>query len=167
MKTREITGGGMMAAAVVVLLYLSVPLPSLTLTCAAFAGFLVMFVYLKWGVKSALLCYSAASFLSMLLLPRREAAVEFIFLFGLYPMFKTLVERIPSGLVCWTFKVIYCNGIVGITYLIARTFLTLPEDLVGNLLFTAVLLNVTFILYDIAFTKVIRILQIRYKKLLS
>lgn len=156
-----------MAAAIVVLLYLSVPFPSLTLTCAAFAGFLVMFVYLKWGLQAALLCYGAAGFLSLLILPMKEAAVEFLFLFGLYPMFKTMVERIPSRLVCWACKMLYCNGIVWATYWIAKTFFTLPSDLSTGLLLTAALLNVTFILYDIAFTKVMRVVRIRFRKLLS
>ena len=51
MKTKEITGGGLLAAAAVVMMALSVPFPSLTLTCAALAGFLVLFVMLKWGMK--------------------------------------------------------------------------------------------------------------------
>ncbi|NLT57618.1 MAG: hypothetical protein GXX99_01490 [Clostridiales bacterium] len=164
MRTSAVTGGGLMAAAIVVLMALSTPFPSLSLSCAAFSGFLIMFVYLKWGTGASLLCYIAASLLSLLFLPSREAAIEFIFLFGLYPMIKLRAERLPGTIACWACKMIYLNSIVVVTYFVARALIILPPELTDRLYLTLPVLNLTFVLYDIAFTRVIRIVTHRYQK---
>ena len=100
MKTKEITGGGLFAAAAVVVMLFSVPFPSLTLTCAALAGFLVLFVMLKWGMRPAVLCYITAGVLALVLVPQKETALEFLLFFGIYPMLKLRMERHPSPVAC-------------------------------------------------------------------
>ena len=166
MKTKEITGGGLLAAAAVVMMALSVPFPSLTLTCAALAGFLVLFVMLKWGMKPAALCYLTASILALLLISRKETAMEFFLFFGLYPMLKLRIERLTNVVLCWLLKLLFCNVMLAVGYGLCLVLGIPMGEMEGQIPLMLLTLNAIFLLYDVCFTRVMRTVMRRYYKLL-
>ena len=143
----------------------SVPFPSLTLTRAALAGFLVLFVMLKWGMKSAALCYLTASILALVLIPRKETALEFLLFFGVYPMLKLRVERHPSKAVCWACKLLFCNAMLAVGYGLCLLLGIPMEEMKQQMLLALLMLNAVFVLYDCCFTRVMRTVMRRYYKL--
>jgi len=165
MKTAAITGGGLMAAAAVVLMTLPHLFPSLTLTCAAMAGFLVLFVMMKWGVKPALLCYLTTGTLALLLLPQKETPLEFLLFFGLYPLVKRWLELHCRGAFCWLLKVLYFNVTLLLAYGLCLLLGIPMAELEGQLLWLAGGFNLVYLLYDVAFTRVMQLLLTRYRRL--
>ena len=165
LKTKEITGGGLFAAAAVAVMMASVPFPSFTLTCAALSSFLVLFVLLKWGATSAMLCYITASVLSILFLPRKETALEFLLFFWIYPLVKRAAERAFTGVICWTVKLVFCNGMLLLGYGICRLLGIPLDEFQGQLFLAVALFNLAFVLYDICFTSVMKTVLNRYYKL--
>ena len=165
MKTKEITGGGLFAAAAVVVMLFSVPFPSLTLTCAALAGFLVLFVMLKWGMRPAVLCYITAGVLALVLVPQKETALEFLLFFGIYPMLKLRMERHPSPVACWACKLLFCNVMLAVGYGLCLLLGIPMAEMGGQLPVMLLALNAVFVLYDCCFTRVMRTVMRRYRKL--
>ena len=166
MNTRELAGGGMMASAIVALLLISVPFPSLSLTCAGIAGLCVLFTLVRWNVRTATLCYITASVLSLLLLPRRDAAFEFMLLFGPYACVQELLfSRIKGTLLVWVCKAIYFNSLLAILIGSYRFLFAMPVVVVKELYFIVPLANVAFILWDIAFTKFLLHARKRYRSI--
>ena len=157
----------MMAAAIVTLLFLSVPFPTMSLACAALAGFMVMIVLVRWGSRAAMLCYITAAFLSMILLPRKDAAVEFLLIYGPYTCIRDgWFDRIKNKLVSWLYKMVYCNGVLFIYYSAARILLALPKAVMRELLFVVPLFNLAFVLLDISYTKYLRYARTHYARML-
>ncbi|MBQ2697152.1 MAG: hypothetical protein IJF59_00635 [Clostridia bacterium] len=164
-KTTAITGGGLMAAAAVVLMTLPHLFPSLTLTCAAMAGFLVLFVMMKWGVKPALLCYLTAGTLALLLLPQKETALEFLLFFGLYPLVKRWAELRVRGLLCWGVKFLYFNATLLLAWLLCGLLGIPLVEMEDQLWWFAGAFNLVYLLYDVSFTRVMQLLLTRYRRL--
>ena len=141
------------------------PFPSLTLTCAALAGFLVLFVMLKWGMRPAVLCYITASVLALVLVPQKETALEFLLFFGIYPMLKLRMERHPSPVACWACKLLFCNVMLAVGYGLCLLLGIPMEEMGGQLPVMLLALNAVFVLYDCCFTRVMRTVMRRYRKL--
>ncbi len=167
MSAREITGGAMMAAAAVVLMAVSVIFPTLSITCAAFSGFIIMFAYLKWGMKTALLSYATASILGILLLPNKEAAILFAVLFGQYPMIKAAIERKAGKLRAFTLKALYFNTDMLLVYYFVSGVLDLEIiERTVPLTFAFFFMNVVFLIYDYTFSPLMAVLRQRFFKFL-
>ncbi|MPM22240.1 hypothetical protein SDC9_68691 [bioreactor metagenome] len=167
MSAREITGGAMMAAAAVVLMAVSVVIPTLSITCAAFSGFIIMFAYLKWGMKTALVSYVTASILGILLLPNKEAAILFAVLYGQYPMIKAAIEQKSGKLRAFALKALYFNAdMLLIYYFVSGVlgFQIIEPNM--SLSFAFVFMNVIFLIYDYTFSPLMKILRQRFFKFL-
>ncbi|HWQ50435.1 MAG TPA: hypothetical protein VN369_01415 [Terriglobales bacterium] len=167
MSARELTGGAMAAAAAVVLMALSVVFPTLSISCAAFSGFIIMFAYLKWGMKTALTSYATASLLGIMLLPNKEAAILFAVLFGQYPMVKAAVEQKSGKLRAFTLKALYFNADMLLVYWFVSGVLGL-QILDPNMpaAFAFVFMNVIFLIYDYTFSPLMKVLRQRFFKFL-
>ena len=168
MNTREVTSGAMMAAAAVVLMSVSVIFPTLSITCAAFAGFIIMFVYLKWGMKTAVLSYITASLLGILLLANKEAAILFAVLFGQYPMVKATIERNSGKMRAFILKFLYFNADMIAVYYVVSVVLGL-QIIEQNIPIpvAAIFLNGLFLLYDFTFAPLMAVMRQRFFKFLG
>ncbi len=163
MTTRELTEGALASAAIVVMLAIPILFPTFSVTCAAFAGFIIMAMHMKWGMKTALLTYFSAALLSMLLISNKETPVLFLMLFGHYPVIKAVIERRSGPIRNYILKLLYFNLDVAIVYYVVDVlfnFPTMEEDI--PLWAALLLLNVVFLFYDYTFTPLMRVLTRRF-----
>ena len=148
--------GGLLAALSLVILWLSNLVPTGRMGVVALAGLVPAAGVISAGLSAGFLCYGAAGILGLILLPDKGCALLYVLFFGLYPMVKSLIERLrnlPLELVC---KLAFFNVIL-LIFLFGLSALFLP--LLPQMLQTPVPIfaagNVVFLIYDYGFSKLI------------
>lgn len=157
--------GGVFAALSLLLLYLAAVMPSGRIGMVAVAGLVPAAGVVSGGLAAGFLCYGAAGILALLLLPDKGCALLYVVFFGLYPMIKSLIERLRVLMAEIVLKLLFFNAVLALLLLCFSSFLLpmLPELLHGTLLIFAVG-NVVFLLYDYGFSKLITYYASRIRK---
>ena len=121
----------------------------------AVAGLMPAAAVISAGPAAGGLCWGGTSLLALILVPDKGCALLYLFFFGLYPVVKSLCERLPRWAELLA-KLIFFNGMLSVFwFLLGELFLPfLPEPLVGTGMVYAVG-NVAFLLYDFGFSKLI------------
>lgn len=148
--------GGVLAALSLVLLYISTLLPSGRIGMVAVAGLVPAAGVISGGLAAGFLCYGAAGLLGLLLLPDKGCALLYVIFFGLYPMIKSIIERLRKLPLELLLKLAFFNAVLAILLFGFSAFLLpfLPELLHSPLpIFLAG--NAAFLLYDYGFSKLI------------
>ncbi len=154
--------GGIVAALAVVLMFFTGVFPFATYALPALAGLLMVIIVIDFDFKWAVSVYLVVSILSLLLTPDREAAVMFIAFFGYYPILKSVFEKLKFRVLEWILKFAVFNVAVVGAYYVIINFLGMPDIMseinelgqYGLWIFLG-LANVTFLIYDIAITKLV------------
>lgn len=154
--------GGIVASLAVVLMFFTGVFPFATYALPALAGLLMVVIVIDFDYKWALSVYAVVSILALLITPDREAAIMFIAFFGYYPTLKSIFEKLKSRVLEWILKFLVFNVAVISAYYVIINFLGMPDIMseinefgkYGVLIFLG-LANVTFLIYDIAITKLI------------
>ncbi len=150
----------MLTALGVVLLTLGSVFQTIDLTMAAIASLFVVLAMIELGGKEALLIYLATALLALLLVPQKLIAAEYALFAGLYPLIKSLAERLGRVL-SWVVKLIFANLSLTLLILASKLLFSLPVESGWLLAATYVLVNVTVVVFDIALTKLITFYYIR------
>lgn len=166
-KTYNIVLGGIITALSVVIMLLGVLIPIADLVFAALAGILLICTVIELGEKWSLIIYIAVSALSILLLPEKSIAVYYIMFLGQYTITKSFIERINNKTIKWIVKFVVFNICAFIAAVIVIFVLSGSEilSLLWYLVYV-VILNVTFVIYDLALDKLILLYKIKWHKLL-
>jgi cellulose synthase/poly-beta-1,6-N-acetylglucosamine synthase-like glycosyltransferase len=153
--TAAVTLGGVLAALSLVLMLLVNLLPTADLALPALAGVLLIAAVIEMGRKWSLLIYAAVGLLSLLLLADKTAAVFYILFFGHYPIVKSLIERIRVKPLQWLVKFLVFNVCGVAAYYIADLLTGVHGSALQKfgLLLIFVLMNVTFLIYDFALSR--------------
>ena len=161
-STKKLTLAALLAALAAVLLVFGSLIEVVDLTAAALASFLVAFAFLELGTGYAILLWAVASLSSLLLLP--SGASLFFAAFGLYPVCKAFLEKLPRTLE-WALKVLTAAFVLATYILVGKFVLFLPDEaLSGWLLWVFIpLALVTFVLYDIALSRLITFYTLRVR----
>ena len=161
-RTKKLTLSAMLSALSVILLLLGSFIEIVDLSAAAVASFLFVFAFLELGAGYAVLLWAVASVLSLLLFP--GGASLFYAALGLYPLLKALLERL-APLLEWVLKMLVCNAVLAVYILVGRFVLMLPDEVLsGWLLWVFIpLANLTFILYDVAMSRLITHYSLRLR----
>lgn len=156
-RSKIITLGGMITALSLVLMFLSNIITTASLALPALAGLLLIVAVIEMGSKWAAVIYAAVSILSMLLMVDKTSAIFYIFFFGHYPIIKSYVERIHKKFLQWVVKVLVFNACALVAYLITEALIGFKDGGLKNtgFLLTAILFNVTFIVYDFALSRLV------------
>lgn len=155
-KTGKIALGGMLSALSTAILWLGSLLPGYTIAVAAAAGVVPAVAVIRYNRKTGASIYCATVVLSMLLLPRKAAAIWYLVLFGYYGMVKSRLEQMQSQILEWMGKIaVYTAAFLLLRFVLQRAF-TAMSDLfpVGTGLLYAIGL-VCFVIYDIGFSRLI------------
>lgn len=139
-----------------ILVYAASILPTGQWGMVAVAGLFQAAAVISVGLKAGLLCWVGVSLLAFLLLPDKFCALIYCVLFGLYPIVKSLIERLRRLPLELVLKLAFFNAAFTFIYLVMRTALlnSLPSALgTAWLLYAAA--NVVFLLYDYGFSKLI------------
>ena len=154
--------GGVFGALALAVMLLGSVLPAATIAAPAFAGILIVFVAIEWGMKTGYLLYGAIGILSLMVVPDKEMALLFVFFLGYYPLAKARIERLRRRGAQWAVKIALFNGAVLLAYGLILFVFPLPEVreefAAMGWAFAAALLalgNVTFALYDVAVARTV------------
>ena len=157
--------GGLAAVALVIQLLASL-IPSGWTAMAAVAGLAVAVAVSAAGYMAGILCYVVSGVLSLLLLPAKHVVILFVCLFGIYPLVKSLLERLKVRAAEYLLKLVFFNLVFSLLYLLAYQifFQSAAEAWSYPVPFLPILFvagNVIFLIYDYAFSKVMSLIQAR------
>ena len=79
-------------------------LAALSLIALYLSGLFPAGAVVSAGLKAGFFCYGAAGLLGLLLVPDKANALLYLLFFGLWPMLKSLLERIPVRPLEWLCK---------------------------------------------------------------
>ena len=156
---KKLTFTSMMAALALVLLLAAGFLPTLSISLAVIAGFCVAASFLECGRAHAFLCYLTVSLLALLLVTDKMVSLSFALVFGLYPIFKSFAEAQKSRVLEYVCKLAFCNVMLCALYFLFRLFtveIWLP-DVRFAIPVAMIALNLAFLIYDMAFTKLVTV----------
>lgn len=140
---------GLTAALSLVLMTVGSAFGVLTYVCPMLAGFLLLGVREKFGVRYALTLWAAIGLLAAMLVPEAEMAALFLGVFGWYPAAKPALDKFP-GLLSWTVKLLTVNGAALLVYGGLFFVLGLETGTEGPLDWAVLLIlaNLVFFCYD-------------------
>ena len=163
-QTKKITLSAMMVALGAVLMRLGVMIEVLDLTVCALASLMVVFIYLEIGSYYPWLVWICTS-IATALTGAGIVAVEYFLVFGIYPLLKSYVERLPK----WSWilvKLAFINSIIWILFLISEYIIGMNffgEETPVMVVVVYVLMNVAFIAYDLFLTTMVRFYYIKVR----
>ena len=172
-QTKKITLSAMMVALGTAVMVLGAVIEVLDLSVCALASMLVVFIYLEIGSYYPWLVWICTSLATALIYPGSIIWVEYLFIFGIYPLIKAYIEKMPR----WTWlivKLLYVNAVIWGMFCVAEFLLGVPffgEEGRVMAIITYVLMNVAFVLYDFFIVVMVRFyfekLRPRFKRFLK
>lgn len=149
-QTKKVTLSAMMVALGTVFMILGAVIEVLDLTVCALASVLVVFVYLEIGAYYPWLVWICTSLATALFYPGSIIWVEYFLVFGIYPLIKSYIERLPR----WSWliiKLVYINSVIWAMFAVCELLLGIPFFGEETQLMTAILyalMNVAFLAFD-------------------
>ena len=164
-NTRQLTVCAMLAALGVVLLWIGSVLEVAEISMAVIASLLCIIAVIEYGGAAPWLVFASTSVLSLILLPNKGVALTYAVFFGYYPILKEKIER-RSRTVRWVLKeLIFHAALVALFFAWKLLFFPTLSAVTPTLLFLLLLLlEVVFVLYDIALTRLISLYLFRIRQ---
>ena len=147
-----------LSALALILVYAASMVPTGRWGIIAAAGLLPAAAVISVSLTAGFLCWAAAAVLAFLLAPDKLCALLFGVLFGLYPMVKSLSERLGKKPLEYMLKLAFFNAaftVVCLTMSAAAVAASLPQVLGSSVWVLYVAANAVFLLYDYGFSKLI------------
>ncbi len=139
----------------VILCFVASLFSTISLAICALTGIVTLLMLMNTGYKYTFLHYIAVSVLVLLLCPNKECAIYYIFLFGIYPIYKLYIERVKNRIVLWTLKILAANLLYALVWILTIRIMGLSENpLVIETVITFILYNITFVVFDICLTRI-------------
>ena len=172
-QTKKITLSAMMVALSTAIMLLGAVIEVLDLSVCAIASLLVVFIYLEIGSYYPWLVWICTTLATALIYPGSAIWVEYALIFGLYPLIKAYIERLPR----WSWlvvKLLYINAVIWSIFCVCELLLGIPffeDDGTVLVIITYVLSNIAFVAYDFFIMVMVRFyfdkLRPRFKKFLK
>ena len=158
-QTKKVTLSAMMVALGTVFMVIGAVFEVMDLTVCAMASLLVVFVYIEIGSYYPWLVWICTSLATLLLYPGSLIGWEYFLVFGIYPLIKAYIERLPR----WSWlivKVAYINAVIWSLYLVCELLLKIPffsmEEGIVLLVITYILTNIAFVAFDFFISVMVR-----------
>ena len=177
-STKKVTLSAMMCALSVVVLTLGAVFEALDLTAAAIASICIVFVCIEIGPPYTFIAWLCTTLLTFLFFPQSLLWIEYLLLFGLYPILKGYIERLP-GLVWWPIKLAVYNLCLflmakGMSLLLGVDFFGTGGELKNifsmggavwweSPLILWIVANIAFVAYDLFLTVAVRLYMLKYR----
>lgn len=177
-RTKKLTLGAMLAAIGTVLLFVGSYFQVLDLSMAAIASFVCVIAVIELGTAWSWGVYAVAGLIALRLNPQSFAPWVFIAFLGYYPIIKEKIERLRAPL-AWLIKILCFNAAV--IACCALAYYTFASGLASNFIefFNVMLgfnsaayavagallvfMNVVFVIYDLALTRLISLYMFRLR----
>jgi len=163
-NTRRLTFCAVCVALGFVILMLGSFVEVLDLSSAAFAGMIGVMVMIELGRRWAWPVFFATGILALLLLPARLPALFYLLFAGWYPIAKESIERLKFKVLRWVIKMLSLNAAAVLAFVAAKYVLMLPDAVDDWTWLLMVMLNVAFVLFDIALTRLISVYIFVWRK---
>ena len=172
-KTKKITLSAMIVALSTVFMVLGAVIEVLDLSVCALASMMVCFVYIEIGSPYTWLVWLCTTLTTFVCFPGSVVWIEYFLIFGIYPILKAYIERLPRKF--WLIiKLMFINAIIWLLMFAVEYILGIPFFAVDEIWLKAaiyLLMNVAFIAYDLFITVLVRFyfekLRHRFKNLLK
>lgn len=157
----KIAYGGIVCALSLAMMFMTGIFPFAEYALPAIAGTFLVALVIELGYRTSVIAYIAISLLSALIVPNKEAVVMFIVFLGYYPILKGRLEQIKKRSLEWVMKLLLFNIAIVFAYYLVIQVLGMTEVLEEfnfmkyGLGVIWALGNSTFVIYDIALTRVI------------
>ena len=166
MKTRDISISGLFTALGIVLLYLGCLVPEMDMAASAAAGIVPVFVLMTASPAGGFMNYIATSVLALIILPSKTICIEYVFVFGIYPLIKLYIEKLKCIPLRALLKALISNVIILVCIEFFTELFLAPEFMtVKWKLIAALVLNACFWIYDFGMTKILYFCQSKAKLL--
>ena len=145
-----------LGAVSLILVYIASVVPTGNWGLVAVAGVLPAAAVISVGLGAGVLCWAGVSLLSFLLLPGKFCALLYAALFGLYPLVKSLIERLRKRGLEYLLKLAFFNASFTLIFLVMRAAVldSLPAAL-GTVWVLYLVANAVFLIYDFGFSRLI------------
>lgn len=169
-KTKKLTLSAMMAALGTVFLMLGAYIEMLDLLMGVIASVIMIFVFIELGSPYTWLVWLSTSILALLLGTSNPlAAIWYFTLFGIWPILKAYVEKLPRA-IWFIVKLIYANAVFAVviggwTLLFGVSPFAL--DALWLKITALVLGNVAFVAFDMFVTVIAKVYLMKYRKRFS
>lgn len=165
--TGRITLVAVLSALSFIFLYVSAIVPTAQMGVVAIAGLFPAGAVVSAGLGAGFFCYSVSGLLGLLLIPNKGNALLYLLFLGLWPMLKSLCERLSNRWLEWVCKLAIFNAALSLLWIALRSVLLpfLPVALNSTWLIYLTG-NVVFLIYDIGFSKLIAFYVVRIDRVL-
>ena len=168
-KTKKLTLSAILVALGTALMSLGAVVEVFDLSVCALVSLFVVFVYLEIGSPYTWLVWICTSLATAVVFPGSILWVEYMLVFGIYPLLKAYVERIPR--IFWIpVKLVFINAVIWALFFRSELLLGLPffegEGIIWKVALY-ILMNVAFIVYDAFITIMVRLYYDRIRKRIS
>ena len=137
----------------------------LDLSVCALASLLVAFVYIEIGSPYTWLVWICTSLATFLIMPGKFLWMLYLLIFGIYPILKAYIERLPRG--AWLIlKLLFINAMIWLLIFGFEFVLGIPFFVVDKLWLKAgvyIVMNVGFVAYDAFIAVLVRFYFIRLR----
>ena len=178
-KTKKLTLGAILSAMGVSLLLIGSLFEVLDLSMAALASIFCIFAVIEIGGIYPYLIYVTTGILAIIFMPMSLAPWFYMLFFGFYPIIKEKLEKLNKT-IAWAIKMLVLNLSVVLCVFLSyfvffgnsdgKTLLEAFFFVFGNgetgstlAIITYILLNITFIIYDIALTRIITVYLVKLR----
>jgi len=162
-SSQRIALSGILASCTVLALFLATILPTNRIFFYGLSSFFAAIIVLEFGPRAGGVFYTATSILAIIIIPNKLRLVPYIFILGLYPIWKLRSEQQRNMVLQILIKLLYLNISTLITYFIVTRLLFINLILPFNFILIFFALQILFFIYDYAFTLFIRFYVTRIK----
>lgn len=159
--SRKIAYGGILLSLNIILLLLVNIIPINTLFLMGLASLPISIIIMEYGPKLGTIFYMASAILSFIVMTNKSQWILYIFTFGIYGLIKYVIEKDRSFLKEYIMKIISANILIFITYFILKNFIYIPVNL-----FTIIIFQMAFLIYDYVYSRFIDYYNIRLRKII-
>lgn len=150
-NVKIVSYGAIVTAISVVMTLLGGIIPAAAFIAPIIAGFVLITIKIKFGIKNALFTFVAVVILMFILSPKKTSAFSYLFMFGYYPIIFDEFYRIKSTTIRVLTKVIIFEGIGCLSLALILNFLpqVKENERIILLIFAGIVLyNIFAIIYD-------------------
>ena len=156
--SRKIAYSGILLAINLILLLLINVIPINTLFLMGLASLPIAIIIMEYGPKSGFVFYIASVILGFIVIKW----VLNTFTFGIYGLIKYIIERDRPVYIEYFLKILFANVAILIVYFILKPFVYIPVNL-----FTVLIFEVLFIVYDNIYSLFIEYYNARLRKIIK
>ena len=149
--SKFVSYGAIVTALSVVLTFMGNIIPASAFIAPILAGFVLIVVKIKFGIKKALVTFAAVVALMFVLSPKKMSPFSYLLLFGYYPVLFDEFYNIRSVVIRIFFKIALFEGIGGISLFILLKFLPAFKEnqrITLLIILGIVLYNIFAVIYD-------------------